>query len=77
MADEKNPDVADALLRRDVEELAREVAELKDGIRDLVTAWRTAASLVVFMKWLSGLAAALLVVSSAAKHIGKQFFAGP
>lgn len=49
-------------IRKDVDELRREVSELRDEVHDLVQAWKTAAGLVSFIKWLAGLGTALGVL---------------
>lgn len=53
-----------AELRADVAELATAQADQTAATADLVSAWRTATGLVVFIKWLSGLVAALLVLKA-------------
>lgn len=46
----------------ELQELRREVAELKEAVGDLVEAWRTAQGVVRFVKWLSTLAIAITSV---------------
>ena len=53
-----------AELRADVVDLAAAQAEQAEATADLVNAWRTATGLVVFIKWLSGLVASLLVLKA-------------
>lgn len=52
-------------LRAHVEKLEHKVDSLNDSIKDLAEAWRTAQTLVAFMKWLAGIGAALLVMKTA------------
>jgi len=52
-------------LRAHVEKLEQKVDSLNESIKDLAEAWRTAQTLVAFMKWLSGIGAALLVMKTA------------
>jgi prefoldin subunit 5 len=52
-------------LRAHVEKLEQKVDSLNDSIKDLAEAWRTAQTLVAFMKWLAGIGAALLVMKTA------------
>jgi len=52
-------------LRAHVEKLEQKVDTLNDSIKDLAEAWRTAQTLVAFMKWLAGIGAALLVMKTA------------
>lgn len=51
-----------AVLEVRVESLASEVSELKDQVKALVEAWRTANGLVKFIKWAAGIASALVVL---------------
>lgn len=53
-----------AELRADVADLAAAQTEQAEATADLVSAWRTATGLVVFIKWLSGLVASLLVLKA-------------
>ena len=55
-------------LRTHVEKLEHKVDSLNDSIKDLAEAWKTAQTLVAFMKWLAGIGAALLVLKSAWEH---------
>jgi prefoldin subunit 5 len=52
-------------LRAHVEKLEQKVDSLNESIKDLAEAWRTAQTLVAFMKWLAGIGAALLVMKTA------------
>lgn len=55
-------------LKAHVEKLEHKVDSLNDSIKDLAEAWKTAQTLVAFMKWLAGIGAALLVLKSAWEH---------
>lgn len=46
----------------ELQELKREVAELRTDVRDLVDAWRTAQGMVRFVKWLGGTATAATAI---------------
>lgn len=46
----------------DLQQLRREVAELRNDVKDLLEAWRTATGIVRFVKWLSGMAIAVASV---------------
>lgn len=59
--------VETALLRKDVELLAEKVDKLSSDVEELVAAWKTANYVVVFVKWLSGAAVAVLTVYSILK----------
>lgn len=52
-------------LRAHVEKLETKVDTLNDSIKDLAEAWKTAQTLVAFMKWLAGIGATLLVLKTA------------
>lgn len=52
-------------LRSHVEKLEVKVDSLNDSIKDLAEAWKTAQTLVAFMKWLAGIGAALIVLKTA------------
>lgn len=60
-----------ALLRKDVELLTAKVDKLSKDVEDLVTAWKTANYVVVFVKWLAGIVVAGGVVWAFVKGIGK------
>ena len=42
--------------------LENKISSLEAGVSDLVTAWKTASSVVGFVKWLAGLAAAVTAI---------------
>jgi prefoldin subunit 5 len=52
-------------LRAHVQKIESKVDELNNSIKDLAEAWKTAQTLVAFMKWLAGIGAALLVMKAA------------
>jgi prefoldin subunit 5 len=52
-------------LRAHVEKIESKVDDLNHSIKDLAEAWKTAQTLVAFMKWLAGIGAALLVMKAA------------
>lgn len=53
---EQDQTVELALLRKDLELLQTDMAEVKGDLKKLADAWSTAENLVAFIKWLSGLA---------------------
>ena len=59
--------VENALLRRDVEELSIEVKALREDVRSLVAAWKTANYIVVGVKYIAGAVAAVGVIWGAFK----------
>lgn len=66
-----DPAVENALLRKDVELLTAKVDKLSHDVEQLVAAWNTATYIVVFVKWVAGLAAAVGVIMAFMKTVGK------
>lgn len=60
--DNQDDSVKLALLRQDVENMKREVSEIKQDVRGLVEAWQAANWLVSFIKWLAGVGVAVGLV---------------
>lgn len=56
---EQDQSVELALLRKDMELLQSDMAEVKGDLKKLADAWSTAENLVAFIKWLAGLAAGI------------------
>lgn len=52
-----------ALLRKDLEALQSDMSEVKGDLKKLANAWATAETLVAFVKWLAGLAAAIALLT--------------
>lgn len=63
MSDEQNDAVEIALLRKDLEALQSDMSEVKGDLKKLANAWATAETLVAFVKWLAGLAAAIALLT--------------
>jgi hypothetical protein len=63
-----------AMLRKDIELMQSDMAELKADVKQLATAWKTAENLVAFIKWLAGLGAALALLIGLVKG---WFFTSP
>jgi hypothetical protein len=63
MLEERNDAVEIALLRKDLEALQSDMSEVKGDLKKLANAWATAETLVAFVKWLSGLAAAIALLT--------------
>lgn len=59
---EQDQSVELALLRKDLELLQNDTAEMKQDLKKLAEAWATAENLVAFIKWLAGIAAAVTVL---------------
>ena len=53
-----------ALLKKDIDQLKAEVQELRSDIKDLITAWNTATTVVTFVKWVAGFIGAVTVVAA-------------
>jgi hypothetical protein len=64
---EQNNALELALLRKDFETLQADMTEVKSDLKKLATAWSTAENLVAFVKWLAGLAAALVLLTGLVK----------
>jgi hypothetical protein len=58
----RSADLELAALRKCVEDMKELDDELHTEVKELLRAWDTATGLVVFIKWLAGLAAALGVI---------------
>lgn len=52
-----------------IEELEAKIEKLSSDVEDLVSAWKAASWFVGLVKWVSGIAAALLVIVSFYKEI--------
>jgi hypothetical protein len=63
-----------AMLRKDLELMQSDMAELKADVKQLAAAWKTAENLVAFIKWLAGLGAALALLVGLVKG---WFFTSP
>jgi len=59
---EQDQTVELALLRKDMELLQSDMAEVKCDLKKLADAWSTAENLVAFIKWRAGIAAAITVL---------------
>jgi hypothetical protein len=59
---EQDQTVELALLRKDLELLQSDMAEVKGDLKKLADAWSTAENLVAFIKWLAGLAAGITLL---------------
>lgn len=47
------------LLRRDLDEMRKDLLELKGSIDSLVTAWKMAGHMVALVKWTAGIVSAI------------------
>jgi hypothetical protein len=56
-----------AMLRKDLEVMQADMAEVKADLKKLANAWATAETLVAFVKWLAGLAAAIALLTGMVK----------
>jgi len=57
-----------ALLRQDIEEVKRDMKELKAEVKSLLEAWNTATGLLKFIKWSATMIAAAGVLIAAIKY---------
>jgi hypothetical protein len=68
MADQDKENAVElAMLRKDLEVMQADMAEVKADLKKLANAWATAETLVAFVKWLAGLAAALALLTGLIK----------
>lgn len=56
-----------AMLRKDLEALQADMAEVKGDLKKLANAWATAENLVAFIKGLAGVAAAIALLVALVK----------
>ena len=61
-----------ALLKKDIDQLREEVQQLRTDIHDLISAWNTASTVVSFVKWLSGLIAAVGIIGGVSWEFWKK-----
>jgi hypothetical protein len=52
-----------AMLRRDLESMQADMAEVKADLKKLANAWAAAETLVAFVKWLAALGAAVMFLT--------------
>ncbi len=58
MSDHPSPDVQLALLEADVSQMKDDVKALRQEVKDLLDAWKTATNVLAFVKWLAGIGTA-------------------
>ena len=56
---EPSHEVQQALLQSDVNQMKDDLKELRHEVKDLLDAWKTATNVLVFVKWLAGIGAAV------------------
>jgi len=61
------PEVEVILLQKEMADLRKDVHELSKEVAGLVKMWETASGVVAFVKWLAGLATAMVVIWTAFK----------
>jgi cell division protein FtsB len=67
MAEHPNTDVELALLRADMDQMKEDMKALRQEIKDLVDAWKTATNVLAFVKWLAGIGTAAAFLWAAIK----------
>lgn len=60
-----------AMIRAELAEIRRDIADLNESVSGLVSAWSTAKGLVSFIKWFAGLVAAVTAIWMASKEFAK------
>lgn len=58
MSDQPSTDVQLALLEADVSQMKDDIKALRQEVKDLLDAWRTATNVLAFIKWLAGIGTA-------------------
>lgn len=58
MSEPHNTDVQLALLEADVSQMKDDIKALRQEVKDLLDAWRTATNVLAFVKWLAGIGTA-------------------
>lgn len=59
MVDQHSTEVELALLRADLDQMKDDMKGLRQEIKDLLDAWKTATNVLAFIKWLAGIGAAV------------------
>lgn len=67
MTEHPNTDVQLALLESDVSQMKDDIKALRQEVKDLLDAWRTATNVLAFIKWLAGIGAAAAFLWAALK----------
>lgn len=60
MVDNPNTDVQLALLESDVSQMKDDIKALRQEVKDLLDAWKTATNVLAFIKWLAGIGTAVI-----------------
>ena len=67
MSDNHNTDVQLALLEADVSQMKDDIKALRQEVKDLLDAWKTATNVLAFVKWLAGIGTAAAFLWAALK----------
>ena len=67
MSDNHNADVQLALLESDVAQMKDDIKALRQEVKDLLDAWKTATNVLAFIKWLAGIGTAAAFLWAAIK----------
>lgn len=67
MSDNHNTDVQLALLEADVSQMKDDIKALRQEVKDLLDAWKTATNVLAFVKWLAGIGTAVLFLWAGVK----------
>jgi hypothetical protein len=59
---EPSNEVQQALLQSDVNQMKDDLKELRQEVKDLLDAWKTATNVLAFIKWLAGIGAAVAFI---------------
>lgn len=58
MSEQQSTEVELALLRADLDQMKEDMKGLRQEVKDLLDAWRTATNVLAFIKWLAGIGTA-------------------
>lgn len=67
MVDQPTTEVELALLRADMDSVKDDVKALRQEVKDLLDAWKTATNVLAFIKWLAGIGTAAAFLWAALK----------
>lgn len=61
-----------ARLEAEVENLKKDIADMRSDIKDLVEAWNTARGVTSFVKWVGSIAAGVVILYNFIFHVGPK-----
>lgn len=67
MSEQHSTEVELALLRADLDQMKDDMKGLRQEVKDLLDAWKTATNVLAFIKWLAGIGTAAAFLWAVAK----------